>query len=152
MAKGKGKTVIQKETASNSKQPRITEDPQSFYGNHPVWSFKLLDNNYTKWGFVHADDLYTSVICKLKDFEGMTWNEILKASGAKAHGNNSHYENVAELIPEAQKRWKELKLEEYDQAFSLRLTNLHRLYGILQDGVFRVVWFDQKHEIYPVKK
>ena len=82
----------------------------------------------------------------------MTWNEILKASGAKTHGNNSHYENVAELIPEAQKRWKELKLEEYDQAFSLRLTNLHRLYGVLQDGVFRIVWFDQKHEIYPVKK
>lgn len=152
MAKGKGKAVIQRETASNSKQPRVTEDPQSFMGMHPTWSFKSLDNGYTKWGFSHSDDLFNDVICKLKDNEGMTWREIFSASGGRAHGTNSHYENVADLIPEAQKRWSDLKLEEYDRVFSLRLTNLHRLYGILEGGVFRIVWFDQKHEIYPTKK
>lgn len=151
MAKG-NKTVKQKETASNSKQPKVLEDPQSFFKMHPVWSFKSLDNGYSKWGFNYSDDLFNDIICKLKDFEGLTWGQIVSASGGRSHGTNSHYENVSDLIPEAQKRWKELHLEEYDRVFSLRLTSLHRLYGILQDGVYRIVWFDQNHEIYEVKK
>lgn len=151
MAKG-NKTVKQRETVSSSKQPKTIEDPQSFWGMHPVWSFKSLDNNYSKWGFIHTVSLFTDVIRKLKDNEGMTWGEIFRASGGKSQGTNSHYENVSDLIPEAQKRWAELRLEEYDRVFSLRLTSLHRLYGILEDGVFRIVWFDQEHEIYPVKR
>lgn len=151
MAKG-NKFVKQKETVSNSKLPKAVEDPQSFMGMHPTWSFKSLDNGYTKWGFIHADDLFNDVICKLKDNEGMTWAQIFSASGGRSHGTNSHYENVSDLIPEAQKRWADLRLEEYDRVFSLRLTNFHRLYGILENGVFRIVWFDQTHEIYPTKK
>lgn len=151
MPKGK-KTVKQREAASNLKQPKRVEDPQSFMGKYPVWSFKFLDNGYTKWGFAHTDKLLIDVICKLKDNEGMTWGQIFSAAGGRSHGTNSHYVNISELTPEAQKRWRDLNLEEYDQAFSLRLSNLHRLYGVLQDGIFRIVWYDQNHEVYAVKK
>lgn len=151
MAKDK-KVVKRKELVSHTKQPKIAEDPQSFLGNHPVWSFKSLDNGYHKWGFVHTDDLFGKVISKLKENEGMTWGEIMSSSGGRTHGTNNHYEDVSKLIPEAQKRWRNLHLEEYDRVFSLRLNGVQRLYGILQDGVFRIVWFDQEHEIYPTKK
>lgn len=151
MAKG-NKVVKQKETAVGNKQAKNVEDPLSFMGLHPVWSFKKLDNGYGKWGFIHSDNLYNDVISKLKDNEGLTWNQIISASGGRSHGTNSHYENVSDLVPEAQKRWKDLHLEEYDRIFSLRLTGRHRLYGILQSGVFSIVWFDQNHEIYPVSK
>lgn len=151
MAKSK-KVVKQKETASNIKSPKAIENPQSFYDMHPIWSFKLLDNSYTKWGFVHTNDLYNDIIVKLKDYEGMTWGDVIKASGGRAHGNNNHYENISDLIPEAQKRWREIRLEEYDRVFSLRLTGEQRLYGVLLDGIFRIVWFDQHHEIYTTQK
>lgn len=151
MAKSK-KVVKQKETASNSKSPKAVEDPQSFYALHPTWSFKRLDNHYGKWGFIHTDDLYNAVIAKLKDYEGMTWAGILSAAGGRSHGNNNHYENVSDLIPEAQRRWRDLQLEEFDRVFSLRLTGEYRLYGILQGGIFQVVWFDQKHEIYQCQR
>ena len=82
MAKGK-KTVKQKESAGNEKRPKSTENPQSYYGQYPVWSFRKLDDGYTKWGFSHTNELFRSVISKLKDYEGMTWNEILKASGGR---------------------------------------------------------------------
>ena len=151
MAK-KNKVVKQKEIASNSKIPKHVEDPESFYDKVPVWSFKLLDNNYDKWGFIHVDNINETIINKLKDYEGMTWDEIIKETGGKKHGNNNHYENISDLIPEAQNRWKELHLEEYDRIFSLRLTGLQRLYGILLNGVFKIVWFDPKHEIYKTQK
>lgn len=148
----KNKVVKQREDVSNSKTPKHTEDPESFYPKNPIWSFKYLDNGYDKWGFIHSTDLNREVISKMSDFERMTWGDIIKATGGRKHGNNNHYENVSELIPEAQKRWTELKLDEYDRVFSLRLTGECRLYGILLDGVFRVVWLDPKHEIYKVKK
>lgn len=148
----KSKKVVQKESVNGKKIPVATEDPNSYYKLTPTWSFKILDNGYKKWGFIHVDDINATIISKLKVFEGMTWGEIMKASGGRRHGNNSHFENVSELIPEAQQRWGELKLDEYDSVFSLRLTGEQRLYGILEDGVLKIVWFDQTHEIYSVKK
>lgn len=151
MGSGK-KTPKTRESASNSKNPKATEDPQSYLKKTPVWSFRRLDNTYTKWGLRCVDNLYDTIIKKLKDFEGMTWDAILKATGGRKHGNNNHFEDVSSLIPEAQKRWADLKLEEYDRVFSLRLTGKHRLYGILLDGVFQVIWYDPNHEIYPLDK
>lgn len=111
-----------------------------------------MDNNYVKWGFVHIKDINTTIIDKLKHYEGMTWGEIIKATGGKKYGNNNHFENVSDLMPEAQSRWRDLKLEEFDRIFSLRLTGEHRLYGILLDGVYNIVWFDHSHNIYKFKK
>lgn len=148
----KSKTVKQHESVSVSKRPKIVENPSSYWGTHPVWSFRSLDTSYHKWGLSQTTQLFEDVICKLKELEGMTWNSIMSASGGRTHGTNSHFENVAELIPEAQKRWIALHLEDYDRVFSLRLTGTYRLFGILEDGVFRIVWFDQNHEIYAVKK
>lgn len=148
----KAKRIIQKEKVSGKKNPIITEDPTSYYSMMPTWSFKYLDNNYEKWGFIHVKDINSTIISKLKDYEGMTWKEIIETSGGRTNGNNNHFENISDLILEAQKRWKNLKLDEYDRIFSLRLTGKQRLYGILDNGVFKIVWFDQKHEIYPSKK
>lgn len=151
MAK-KHKLIKQTGMISAFKQARYVETPESFYDKSPVWSFKWLDNNYTKWGFVHVSELNSSVINKLKDYEGMTWDEIIKATGGRKRGNNNHYEKVSDLISEAVERWKTLKLEEYDQVFSLSLSGTERLYGILSDGIFRIVWYDKNHEIYPMKR
>lgn len=148
----KSKKVIQKELVKGKKSPITIEDPYSYYRMTPVWSFKTLDDRYKKWGFVHVGNLNDTVISKLKDYEGMTWGEIIQASGGRSHGNNNHFENVSDLIPEAQQRWRDLKLDEYDRVFSLRLTSEQRLYGILENGVLKIVWFDQNHEIYSVKK
>ncbi len=149
MAKGK-KTVKEVEAVSATKRPR--DGVTSSFCARPVWSFSRLDCDYKKWGLHHTDKLFEEVITKLKDLEGMNWNDIMQAAGGRNHGTNSHFEDVADLIPEAQKRWRQLGLEEYDQVFSLRLTGTHRLYGILLDGVLSIVWYDQNHEIYKVSK
>ena len=111
-----------------------------------------MDNGYKKWGFIHANDINESIISKLKAFEGMTWGEIMQISGGRNRGTNSHFENISDLIPEAQKRWKELKLDEYDRIFSLRLAGTQRLYGILENGILKIVWHDPIHEIYSINR
>lgn len=122
-----------------------------FYNKKPVWSFSKCDIDHPKWGFSASEDLYF-FIQKLKTYEGLSWIEIMQASGGRRSGTNNHFEPVSELIPEAIGRWKELRLEDYDQIFSLRLTGMQRLYGILEEGIFFIVWYDRSHEIYPMKK
>lgn len=149
MGKRKG-AIKEGESVSAIKRPK--DGAISSFNVRPTWSFSRADCAYTKWGLHHTNKLFEEVITKLKDLEGMNWNEIMQASGGRSHGTNSHFEDVSALIPEAQKRWQKLGLEEYDQVFSLRLTGTHRLYGILSDGVLSIIWYDQNHEIYRVAK
>ena len=97
------------------------------------------------------NNLYENVILKLKDYEGLTWAEINKASGGGTYGTNSHYEDVEDLCKDARDRINELMIFE-DRVFSLRLDGETRLYGIIENGVFYVIWYAPNHEIYPVKK
>ena len=85
------------------------------------------------------------------DFEGQTWTEIMSASGGKRTGTNSHFIPVAHLIKEAQKRAEELKIDDYE-FFSLRLDAKKRLWGIIDGGVFQIIWYDPNHEICPSHK
>ena len=152
MSKSKKKKVKVSEKPKGIKEARNTENPESYYDKTPKWVFKDMDVDHEKWSLQKCNNIYPYIIEKMKDYEGMTWGEIMKATGGRRTGNNNHFENVDEFIKEAQERWIELKLEEYSEAFSLRLTGTHRLYGILEDGTFRVILYDEDHEIYKSTK
>lgn len=105
---------------------------------------------HERWSIKNADAFFDDILQKLIAYEGMTWAEIQAASGGKKSGNgtNNHFENISEMSKEAQQRATELRLD-VDQLFSLRLTAKSRLYGILTDGIFRILWYDRNHEVYP---
>jgi hypothetical protein len=82
------------------------------------------------------------VIKRLSGFETMLWQQI--------HGKDHHY-NYKGICPEAKKRLFERKLEQWvDHLYSLKLRNVWRLWGLLIDGVFYVLWWDPDHSVYPV--
>lgn len=145
---GSKKVVKQKETVYNVKKPISIEDPEAYLKKRPVWAFKQCDLDYEKWSIKNNDLFFENILSKLISYEGMTWSEIQSASGGKSAGTNNHFEYIADMSKEAQKRAKELHLD-VDQLFSLRLTGKERLYGVLSNGVFSVLWYDSEHEIYP---
>jgi hypothetical protein len=53
-------------------------------------------------------------------------------------------------------RWGEAimdrKLHIFNNLYSLAMSNMERLYGVIIDGVFFLIWYDPEHEIYPVGK
>lgn len=140
-----------KQKPSDKKRALSTEDAESYYKKYPSWRFHRCDKNHDRWHI--NEDNYGEVISILQSFETMTWAEILAASGGKAkgHGNMSHQENVADFIKEAQDRLQEIRLDEYDVLFSLRKSGKERIYGIMDNGVLDLVWFDRLHEIYSTK-
>ena len=96
------------------------------------------------------EDWQVEILPKLRMFESMTWQEILSASGAKKKGRGNHHHSVAveKLSKDAQKRLKEIKLDDVESLFSLRLTGRKRLYGIRDGRVFKFIWYDREHEVY----
>lgn len=144
---GHKKKVVQAEKAGRKKVSSV-ENPDRFLSRHPVWGFHMHDASHPRWS-IENYPFYEVIMKKLVSFEGLTWAEIQAASGGRRNGTNHHFEPVAILSKEAQKRILELKLD-IDEVFSLRLSATERLYGIVDDGVFYILWYDPIHEITPV--
>jgi hypothetical protein len=53
------------------------------------------------------------------------------------------------VIPDARKRLEQLRLDDTDELFSLRLNGQERLWGIRSNDIFSLLWWDPKHEICP---
>jgi hypothetical protein len=81
---------------------------------------------------------------RLRSFETMTWDQIARSG--------SHFVDVDALIGDAQRRLIELRLDDLDQLFSLRLSARTRLWGIVRDDVFDALWWDPQHQICPSEK
>jgi hypothetical protein len=92
------------------KKKTISSTPESFDDKHPVWAFFRCDRH--KW-FIGDD--FAALINKIHDFETMTWREI------KQDKKNNHYITFDTWSKEAQNRIDELKIDDYEQIFSLDL-------------------------------
>jgi hypothetical protein len=88
------------------------------------------------------------VLDKLKQYEKLTWKEIdTRYDLRKLH----HY------IPlEHPKLNKEVALRiaamqvDAERVFSFHITSTRRLWGVREGPVFRVLWWDPDHTVYPV--
>ncbi len=81
---------------------------------------------------------------KLKSFESMSWGEII--------GPNSHQVAVSLLCKAARDRLSELRLDDLDELFSLRLSAKERVWGVLEHNVLTLLWWDPDHEVCPSLK
>lgn len=86
----------------------------------------------------------------LKAREDSTWQSIENATHGKKGKSNSHHVAIGNLCSEAQKRLKEMKLDDIDEIYSLRLEGKLRIYGIRKYNYLKILWIDPYHEIYPV--
>ncbi|PKK82404.1 MAG: hypothetical protein CVT49_13785 [candidate division Zixibacteria bacterium HGW-Zixibacteria-1] len=124
---------------------RKSHDPEAFARLTPSWAVARIDR-ISEWGWdnISVDILWAEIHSKLRDFESMTWAEIM----AKGSHNIEKYK----LIPRAQNRLSELRLDDLGELFSLRLTGKKRIWGILNNGILRIIWYDPQHQIYPSQK
>lgn len=151
----KEKRIKQKIRVSSSNTPSHIENPESFYNKIPVWSFRYIDNEHGKWGTQINSDILPSILYSMKSFEQMKWSNILTSTSGRSGNTRSHPIPIQKLIPEAQKRFNELNLDEIfdEDIYSLALTNKLRLFGFIdENGIFFLVWIDREHEIYKVYK
>ncbi len=142
------KRPISKKKVSGAKKPQIDKSnlPKNTLDKKPVWRFGKLDFHHGEWGFNNLDrsHLIQEMHSKLVNFEKMKWKEI--------EGPQNHFIEINKLCREAQKRIIELRLQEFDPLFSLRLSGKERVWGIRQEEILYILWWDPDHTVYPVGK
>jgi len=74
----------------------------------------------------------------------MTWKDII------CHG--SHQCSKHRMSKDARDRLKEIRQDDIDELFSLRLTGKRRVWGIKVGRVLNFLWFDPKHLVCPSPK
>jgi hypothetical protein len=123
-------------------KPTTETNPQSYYAARPSWGFRFATFQ-GRWSVenVLCDAQSRMRLCEL---ERRTWAEI------KQEKKQFHSIPLADIKKEARAQMEELRLDERtDTVFSIRITGKKRLFGIIEDGVFLVLWYDPDHEICP---
>jgi hypothetical protein len=125
--------------------PKLAEDPENYLRLSPVWRFSSFDWN-GPWGISACvgSKWRDHIEGHLSSFETMTWAEILKASGGRSHGTNSHPIKLDKFSKMAREQLSALGVYA-DTLFSLRLAATVRIYGIRQGSCLQILWFDPFH-------
>ncbi len=97
------------------------------------------------FGWRHFDPLQIQeMLQKIFDSQKMTWQALRE--------NGSHFVQVDQLCSAAQKRLSELKKDEWEELFSLRLSGKVRIWGIKEGNILWLLWWDPNHEVCPSHK
>ena len=110
-----------------------------------VWKMTKIDDN-SQWGWNHitCPDFLKKIWEKMRNFETMTWAEILGAS--------HHAIAVKDLIGPAQRRLKELQQDDAETLISFHITGQQRIWAIRSGQDAFLLWWDPNHEICPSQK
>jgi hypothetical protein len=74
----------------------------------------------------------------------MNWKDIL-FKGKK----QNHHVGVHRICNDARRRLEELGLSDVDKLVSLRVGATERIWGILDQGCLKILWWDPTHAICP---
>jgi len=112
----------------------------------PAWQFRQIDWN-GPWGWHQLEaNKWQEILTKLGHFETRTWADI------KSDGNNHNVDIQNSPNPEVLKRLAEIHQDDIDELFSLRLSGKERLWGILDNHILKILWWDMNHEVWSSKK
>jgi hypothetical protein len=139
------------------KQPKFKQQPVTqkkptaaadgaYYHLRPSWRISILEMA-GPYGW-HACDLgkLQEIREKLRDFEKSTWGELIMRSNGRHHFIERHKLNGG-----ARARLEAMGQEDIDAVFSLRLTGTERVFGIMEAGVLKVLWWDSDHQVCPAR-
>lgn len=137
----------------NNNSKKVVEKSASTEDKRVVWCFDHIDRGGS-FGFTHSqeDFMHKEVLCNLIDYSSMTWAEIRDHTHDKSKSKH-HRVSENSISPEAMKRIKHLKLEDYvDSIFSFALNNKLRIIGIRDGRFFIAVWYDPEHAFCQSRK
>lgn len=137
------------------KAPKAIEDGSRF-GSRVTWCASKADRRENwSWGEARewSQEEWDRVLQPpLQQFAQLTWREIDQFSSDTGHKMH-HGHEVGDLISEAQVRWRQLELEQYDSVFRFRLGGQRsRAWGFIVQAHFHLVWWDREHSIFPTEQ
>jgi hypothetical protein len=132
-----------KENPSQEKYPRGGEKVEKIV-DLISWHIRTIDKE-GPWRWKQIDGLtLDDILLKMSDFETMKWSEILN--------RNNHAISTSKICQEARKRLVALKQDDVDELVSLHLTGRKRVWGIRDQNILKILWWDSDHTVCPSLK
>ncbi len=133
--------------AGRNRNPRLTKEPTSLpivstQNKRLVWRVAQIDDN-SQWGWdqITCPDFLRNIWEKMRNFETMTWSEIL--------GRNHHAIDVKNIIKPAKDRLEQLGYDDQAELISFHITGRQRIWAIRSGEEAFLLWWDPNHEICP---
>ncbi len=140
----KTKKPTSKLNPKTEKIPRQTES----YRDHTkvLWSFSIYDSAivFPKANIPNLE--FSSIANQLKNIETRTWQDIDNSR------DRDHPIEVSRLAKFAQARLKEIFQDDIDELWSIHTNGVNRIWGIRDRSLFKLLWIDSKHEVYPTRR
>ncbi|MBV8367408.1 MAG: hypothetical protein JO036_00535 [Candidatus Eremiobacteraeota bacterium] len=126
-----------------SKKTTFGAESRSYLARRPTWRFgRIRMDPPFGWGDISREEV-ESVVSHLSALEKMTWNDILVTARKQ-----NHFCDVSKLSKPA-RALINADWQNAEQLLALRLTNLKRVWGFLEQGILYIMWWDPNHEVYP---
>ncbi|KAB1504359.1 hypothetical protein F7230_04585 [Corynebacterium sp. 320] len=127
-------------------------DSGSYKSKHVQWTAREIDDvddltDGLSWELSSNEAM--ELLKFLDELRGKTWNQCENESSNGRRRNHDHAIN--ELPSEFQKRLNKLD-ENEERIFRFRLSGKCRLWGFRSGALFRILWYDREHSVYPVSK
>jgi hypothetical protein len=137
---GSNKTPKTKVKADAAKRPTSAVVEAKAKGL--TWKFSKIDHD-GPWPFhtLSSDD-HKEVLKKLGAIETATFGEMASSRGTKMIPAEN-------LCARAQKRLRELKLDDFGEIWEMHLKGKWRAWGMRQGETMLLVWWDPEHEVCP---
>lgn len=140
---------------SSSKQPRLANNPQdrtlrvqspgSTDHQTIAWQLHRVDHGgQWGWDLCHHQTFTDMILAKIKAFDQMTWHALASTG--------SHQVSLSDLCKEAQQRLSEIRQDDIDSLYSLRIRGKERIWGIREGRVLKILWWDPDHSVCPSQK
>lgn len=139
-------------TADNKKVPASATQDVSYKNELVRWTAREIDEvpgagDGRRW---HLSANETVELLRfLDDLTKKTWAQCESEMANGRRRNHDHA--ITELTKTAQERLRHLDQNE-ERVFRFRLSGTCRLWGFRSGSLFRVLWYDPEHKVYPVKK
>lgn len=146
----RNKDISRAEARRLRKEVRSSAAPSESIDGKPFkWSATEVDHPVAEeWDWDLAPKETADLLRLLEGLDGLTWREVRQQS---AGGHRRHHDQpVASICTAAQRRLEELELD-LETIFRLRDGSLLRIWGYIQDAVFRIIWYDRHHRVYPTE-
>jgi len=133
-------------SAATSAGKRPVDSMETPYSGFIKFRFDRIDLG-SEWdlGSIDPDD-FVELLEFLKNISQSTIHELRNSTGTL-----KVYDNLQTgMNPEAIKRLAE-GYEGQDFVHRLRVSGKKRLYGILDESVFSILWWDPEHKVWPTK-
>lgn len=135
------------QTISGKREPTIAEAVTLYSDEKAAWRVRhiqLVD----PYGWRELDSSgVTRVQARLASLERCTWKDIF----VRDHHHN-HEIAVAELKCAVAKKWMAENMPDQSSLWTIRVTAKERIWGILSEGAYQVIFWDPDHLIWEVSK